>query len=211
MSQAPGGFFEVLFHPKAYTSALYLMISMVTGIIAFTWAVTGISLSLGLLVLIIGLPFALAFLVSARGLAQVELALMDGLLDANLPRPAPLLPRGDSFLLRLKHLVCDRLTWTTLLFQLAQLPLGLFYFTLMTVLASLGLGFLAAPFARFAGHGVLQVEGLPDQLSWIAAHPTQTSLLCALAGLLLLPGTLHAALFLGRFQAWLAGKLLVRA
>ena len=44
------GFFEVLKTPKAYTSLLYLVMSLATGIFFFTWAVTGLSLSLGLFI-----------------------------------------------------------------------------------------------------------------------------------------------------------------
>src|SRR5579864_1714695 len=51
-----GKFFAVLADPRAYGSLFYMVLSMFTGIFYFVWAVTGMSLSLGLMVLIIGLP-----------------------------------------------------------------------------------------------------------------------------------------------------------
>ena len=40
-------FVGVLGEPRAYAALLYLLTSMVTGILYFTWAVTGVSLSVG--------------------------------------------------------------------------------------------------------------------------------------------------------------------
>ena len=54
------GFFQVLACRRAWSTLLYLFLSLATGILAFTYAVTGISLSLGLAILIIGIPVAVA-------------------------------------------------------------------------------------------------------------------------------------------------------
>ena len=51
-------FFGVVIEPKAWGALLYLLFTLATGIIYFTWTITGISLSLGLLILIIGIPIA---------------------------------------------------------------------------------------------------------------------------------------------------------
>jgi len=48
------GFFEVLATRRAYTTLLYLLLSLATGIFAFTYAVTGLSLGLGLLAMPLG-------------------------------------------------------------------------------------------------------------------------------------------------------------
>ncbi|MFC1984321.1 hypothetical protein ACFLVO_04865 [Chloroflexota bacterium] len=52
-------FFGVFVDPIAWGSFLYPLFSLATGILYFTWVVTGISLSTGLIVLIIGLPSGL--------------------------------------------------------------------------------------------------------------------------------------------------------
>jgi len=65
-------FFGVFADPRAWGALLYLFLSLGIGIVYFTWVVLGVSLSLGLLVLIIGIPFAGLFLLSIRGIAFIE-------------------------------------------------------------------------------------------------------------------------------------------
>ena len=55
-------FFSVYSDPRAYVSLFFMFLSLVTGCVYFTFAVTGLSLSLGLAILIIGLPFFLRLL-----------------------------------------------------------------------------------------------------------------------------------------------------
>jgi uncharacterized membrane protein len=69
---AASRFFGVLTDPRAYAALIYMFLSLVTGILYFTWGVTGISVSAGLIVLIIGFPILTLFLVSVRGIALVE-------------------------------------------------------------------------------------------------------------------------------------------
>jgi len=204
------GFLQVLATRRAYTTLLYLMASMVTGVAAFTFTVTGLSLSFGLAILIIGIPVALTFLAGTRLLAVAEVHWLKALVgDGGSAGPA-LLPQGQGFLPRLKALLRDPRTWTSLLYLLLLMPLGVAYFTMITSLLSLSLGLVAAPVVHFltvSGFLVLDLGGS----AWFLAHPTLTALLCGLAGLLLLPLTFHLALLLGRFQLWLAQHLLVQA
>ena len=60
-------FFGVFADFRAWGAFLYLLFSLATGILYFTWVVTGISLSAGLLVLIIGLPFIGLFIENSTG------------------------------------------------------------------------------------------------------------------------------------------------
>lgn len=209
------GFFEVMATPRAYTTLLYLLLSMLTGILSFTFAVTGLSLSLGLAILIIGIPLAMAFLASTRCLAVAEIHLLRLMVDGEASTAPALLPQGEGAWAKLKALITDRRTWTSLLYFLLHLPLGIAYFAVLITLLSLGLGFLAVPLARLlhaSGRfdmdlGCLDLEGA----SWMTGHPNQAVILCGLAGLALVPLTFHLALLLGRFQVWLAKHLLVRA
>jgi uncharacterized membrane protein len=85
---AASRFFGIVYDPRAWGALLYMFISMVTGIIYFTWVSTGLYLSIGLLVLIIGLPVAYLFLMSFRGIALVEGRIIEGLLGVRMPRRA---------------------------------------------------------------------------------------------------------------------------
>ena len=208
------GFFEVLATRRAYTTLAYLLLSLGTGILAFTYAVTGLSLSLGLAILVIGIPVALTFLAGTRLLAVGEVHLLRILVadeDERDASEAPaLLPAGEGFLARWTTLLKDRRTWTSLLYFVLLLPLGVAYFTSLFTLLAVGLGLLAVPIASlFHATGGISLDVGPQ--AWSTAHPTLTALLCGLAGLGLLPMSLHLALLLGRFQVWLAKQLLVRS
>ncbi len=200
------GFFEVLKTPKAYTSMLYLVMSLATGIFFFTWAVTGLSLSLGLFILIIGIPFSIAFLGSVRMLALVEGRLVEALLDVRMPRRPSLLPEGQGWMERLKNLLTDGHTWSSLAYMVLHLPLGVLFFTLMVTGLSLSLSLMATPIVSI-------FMGLPSIELWNGAearHPVLVVIAAGLLGCLLLIGILHLALALGRLQGFLAKHMLVR-
>lgn len=63
-------FFAVYSDSRAYVSLFFMILSLVTGILYFTFAVTGLSLSIELAILIIGLPVGTLYFVTAvTGLA----------------------------------------------------------------------------------------------------------------------------------------------
>lgn len=204
------GFFEVLATRRAYTTVLYLLLSMVMGILAFTYAVTGLSLSLGLAILIIGLPVAVAFLAGTRLLSVAELRLLGALVGTGEGAAPSVLPAGAGWWERVKALAGDLRTWTSLVYFLLLLPLGIAYFTLLVTFLATGLALLAVPVLHLLHVGA-SFTGDLNGVTWVTAHPGLAAALCGLAGLLLLPLTLHLALLLGRFQIWLARHLLVRA
>ena len=203
------GFIQILATRRAYTTLLYLLLSMAMGIFTFTFAVTGISLSLGLAILIIGIPVGLTFLFATRLLSVAELHLLKVMVGGEGSQAPPLLPVGQGWAARLKALVFERRTWTSLLYFVLHLPLGIAYFTVFVPLIALELGLLAVPVAR-----LFQVTGSLDVdlggLAWALAHPNLAAILCGVLGLVLVPLTFHLALVLGRFQVWLARHLLVR-
>lgn len=203
------GFFEALAQRRTYTTLLYLLLCMATGILAFTYTVTGLSLSLGLAILIIGIPVALTFLAGARLLSVAEVHLLKVLVGGEGSAGPALLPGGEGFLGRLQGLLKDRRTWTSLLYLLLLMPLGVIYFTVFVSLLATGLSLVAVPFAQvFHATGTLSLD---IGGTWLLSHPNLAAALCGLAGLALLPLTFHLALLLGRFQVWLAKHLLVNA
>jgi Putative sensor len=203
------GFFQIMANRQAYTTLLYLLLTLATGIFTFTFAVTGISLSLGLAILIIGIPVLLLFLLGCRLLSVAEVRLLGALVSGESSKSPALLPNGESWVARLKTLVRDRRTWTSLVYFLALMPLGIAYFTTLVSLLAACLGLLAVPVAH-----LLHLSGSLDLglvgAGWVVLHPHFTAILCGLAGLALVPLTFHLALLLGRFQVWLARHLLVQ-
>ena len=81
-----GRFFGVAADPRAYASLFYMVLALATGIFYFTWVVTGLSLSAGLAILIIGIPFVILFFGSVRILSLVEGRIVEVMLGERMPR-----------------------------------------------------------------------------------------------------------------------------
>ena len=79
-------FFGVAADPRTYGALFYMLLSLATGIFYFTWVVTGLSLSAGLFILIIGIPFLVLFLATVRVLSLVEGRIVETMLGERMPR-----------------------------------------------------------------------------------------------------------------------------
>ncbi|MBI9045708.1 MAG: sensor domain-containing protein [Anaerolineaceae bacterium] len=197
-------FFGVLGDPKAWGAIIYMFLAFITGILYFTWAVTGISLSIGFMVMIIGLPFVGLFLLSLKGIALVEGRIVEALLGVRMPR-RPTFSRKDlSLWERLKALLKDTHTWKTLLYMIIQFPLGTIYFCLFVTLISLGLSGFAAPIVQ-------TILGIP--IIQFGTHnyyiPTTMMPLWAFGGVIILTANMHLAKLIGRVHGAIARGLLI--
>jgi hypothetical protein len=199
-------FFGVFADPKAWGALFYLLFfSLFSGIIYFTWAVTGISLSLGFMVLIIGLPFLGLFVLSVQGIALVEGRVVEALLGVRMPR-RPIFPgKRLGWWGRFKALISQKHTWLSIAYMILKLPLGIIYFVVFIVLISLSLFGIALPILE-------QVFDLQPLVINNVPYYTPAWLmpLTVIAGILLLILTMHLAKVLGRMQGALAKALLVR-
>ncbi|MBV8783099.1 MAG: sensor domain-containing protein [Gammaproteobacteria bacterium] len=206
-------FFSIYRDPRAYTSLFYMVLALATGIVYFTIVVTGLSLSAGLAVLIIGVPFFLAFIGITRVIALAEGRLLEAISGERMPRrpvhPGP----PQSWWARIGAMLTDVRTWTTLGYLLLMLPIGIIYFTVAVTLVAVSTSFIAAP-----------VLVLGDQLGWFTFtrnddltigfgffphHPMIGALVLCVLGVALLTAFLHAARALLRGHAYLAKSLLV--
>ena len=204
---ALGRFFGVYADSRAWTALFYMLFALVTGVFYFTVTVTGLSISFGLLFLIIGVPVFLLFIGFTRVLSLAEGRLVEGLLGVRMPRRPVRSSHGASFWQRIKEMLVDRRTWTTLLYMLLMLPLGIFYFVLAVAGVAASLALLTTPGAVFlhrAGlltHGI-SVEGYTD-VSWLHAMGH------LIVGVLLLTALLHAVRAIGQFHGGIARELLL--
>lgn len=201
-----GRFFGVYADPRAYLSLLYMLLALVTGIVYFTFATTGLSLSIGLAILIIGVPFFLLFVGISRVIALAEGRIVESLLGTRMPR-RPMYPdRETPLLARIVEMLKDPRTWGTLVYLLAMLPLGVFYFTFAVVGLAVSIATLVAPIFVLLYHaGLVQIDGTVD-----APHPALLPFV-SIAGFLLLTVTLHLARGIGYLHGQLAKTLLVQA
>ena len=201
-----GRFFGVLVDPHTYGSLFYMLLAMATGTIYFTWVVTGASLSAGLAVLIIGIPFVILFIGATRILALVEGRIVEVMLGERMPRRPLYSDKSMPVLQRIGAMFTDPRTWGTMLYFLMMLPLGIAYFTTVTVGLSVAAALIAGPIALALGYGEhVQMDGI----GWFDPTSPWTWPWLVLAGVLLVFATLHLARFVGRMHGKLAKTMLV--
>jgi uncharacterized membrane protein len=197
-----GRFFGVYTDARAWGALLYMLIAFITGVFYFTWAVTGLSLSISLSIFIFGLPFAILFLLSVRGLALLEGRLVEALLGVRMPRRPLFTQLGLKWIDRLKQLAMDKHTWLSILYMLLQFVLGTIYFIVFTLMLSFSLSLIAIPFLQEYLHEAFINVG--NKLYYI---PTWSYPMFVLGGLLLWTIYMHAARGVGqlhgRFAKWM--------
>lgn len=206
---ALGRFFGVYGDSRTWTALFFMLLSLVTGIFYFTVTVTGLSMSAGLMVMIIGIPFFLLFVGFTRVLALAEGRLVEGLLGQRMPR-RPLYPsKGLRIIERIKEMLVDRRTWTTMFYFLLMLPLGILYFVIALTGISVSLGLVGGSIAGLlleAGVGSGGIS-LDDQI-FFAPSPLMAPVIMVL-GVLLLTVVMHLVRGIGRGHGTLAKHLLV--
>ncbi|HEX4387339.1 MAG TPA: sensor domain-containing protein [Steroidobacteraceae bacterium] len=207
--------FGIYLDPRAYSSLFYMLLTIATGIAYFTFVVVGLSLSLGLAILIIGVPFFLAFIAMARVIALGEGRLLEAITGERMPR-RPLHPGAPAtWGSRILDMLKDLRTWTTLAYLLLMLPLGIVYFTVAVTVLALSAAFISVPLALLGDYfGWIRVD-VWDHVrvqgsGWGVDHPFVAGLLMFLAGVVLLTLFMHAARALMRGHALLAKSLLVK-
>jgi len=204
-----GRFLGVYADPRAWGALFYMFIAFVTGVFYFSWAVTGLALSVSFSIFIFGLLVALLFLMSVRGLALLEGRLVEALLGIRMPRRSMFLPEA-KWIDRLKGLATDKHTWLMLVYMVFQFVLGTIYFMAITTVLSFSLSFIAIPFVQ-----PLLQSSYPDILFIYyngTSHyfPAWSYPLCILGGFLLWTVFMHPARRIGQLHGRFAKWALVR-
>jgi uncharacterized membrane protein len=198
-------FFGVLVDPRAYAAMFYMFFSLVTGIVYFTWAVTGLSLSVGFAVLIFGIPFFALFLLSVQGLMLVEGRIIEALSGIRMPRRPAASRKGLGIWQKFVSLFKDKRTWTSILYMVLQLFLGTMYFTVTVTLFAFSVSFILRPFLEYTFDiPMMHIDGIDYWTpSWFMPF-------MVLLGIVLLIATLHAARGMMRLHGRWAKFMLVR-
>jgi uncharacterized membrane protein len=203
------GFFGVISDPRAYGALMFMLLALPTGIFYFVWAVVGISLTVPFFLFIFGIPFALLFLGSVRILSHVEGRIVEGLLGVRMPRRLPAQSSGDTIWARIGEALADIRTWSSLLYLLLRLPLGIIYFTLAVV-------GIVLPIALIGGSLIDLVTGQShvhfSDVPWLnhLFHTAPGLVLVMAVGALLIFVVLQMAKGIGWLHGRLAESLLVR-
>jgi uncharacterized membrane protein len=209
-------FFGVYGDVRSWTALFYCLLALFTGIFYFSFVTIGLSLSLGLSILIIGVPFFVAFIGSARLLALVEGRIVEAMTGERMPRRPVSPPPESSLLQRIGAMLKDWRTWSTLAYEALMLPLGVVYFSLTVTGLAIGLALMLAALAgglRLLGFEIpgdthIELGGL---LSDEAANHPLMLLLYAVSGLVWLTLTMHMVRGIARLHGMLAKRMLVHA
>jgi hypothetical protein len=199
--------------PRAYTSLFFMLLALATGIIYFVLAVTGLSLSAGLSVLIIGVPFFLMFMAVCRVISLAEGRLIEAMTGVRMPRRPVYQGKALSFWARIIEMLKDPRTWTTIAYFILRLPIGIFYFVIAVAGLAVSLTLIALPItvvlAQAGWFGMGGVEVFSNaQPEWIFNTGFAIPVL-GLAGVLLLTSLMHLARGIGRLHAMFAKSMLV--
>ncbi len=198
------GFFGIYADPRAWGGLVFMLISLVTGSLYFSWATAGLATSLGLMITIIGIPVTILFLLSVRGLAYLEGRLVEALLGERMPRRPAFTDSNLGWIERLKQLLLGKSTWLGLLYLGLMLPLGVVYFSVTVTLTAVSLAFIAAPIATMVFN--LPVVQFGSTQYFL---PNYLTPLVTIGGALLLTLTLHLARWVGWAHGRFAKALLV--
>lgn len=199
-----GGFFAVYADPRAWGALFYMLIAFVTGVVYFSWAVTGISVSISFALFIFGLPITLLFIASVRGIAWLEGRLVEALLGVRMPRRPLFSPQNVKWQDRLKALVTDRHTWFSLLYMILQFVFGTVYFVVLVTVFALSLSGIAIPIIQ-------EIFGLPIIVNYDNVYylPSWGYPLVVLAGITLWTATMHVIRWVGGLHGKYAKAMLV--
>ena len=210
---AMGRFFGVFLDPRTYTSLFLMLLGLPRGIIYFVLAVTGLSLSAGFSVLIIGVPFFLMFTAICRVVSLAEGRLIEAMTGVRMPRRPVYQGTALGFWARIGEMLKDPRTWTAIAYFVLMLPMGILYFVIAVAGLSVSLSLTALPIigvlgqAGWFGLGGVEVFSTA-QPEWVF-HTGFGIPLLGLAGVLLLTSLMHLARATGKLQAMFAKSMLV--
>jgi signal transduction histidine kinase len=148
--------FKAVFSRRTWFETAYLLLDLPVGVIGFTVVVTGLSLGLGLLITLIGIPILTLTVLACRVAIGPELY-RARLLGLRLP-PPPRVDSSGSFLRRLVRPLGDAAGWRAAAYFVLMLPVGIATFTIAVTWWATALGLLTLPaYAWSVPHGGPQI------------------------------------------------------
>lgn len=204
------GFFGIIRDPRAYGALLYMLLSLITGVAYFVFVITGVALSFGLFITLIGIPLGLLVIGMARLIAHAEGRLVEGLLGVRMPRRLPAQTATDeTIMVKIKEALLDVRTWSSMLYLVMMLPIGIAYFVIALVGTVVPLALIGGSIsALVTGRSNIQIDDVP----WLEHlfHTAPGLVLLMAVGALLFFVTLHIARGIGWMHGKIAELLLVR-
>jgi signal transduction histidine kinase len=136
---------KILLDPLFWRGALYLALSMGLGILWFVSLVVAIPVSIGLVIVWVGVPLLALTMIAWRGAAKLERRLMKAAFGVEIPDPYKPMPQG-SLLAKWKAMAGDYATWKDFAYLMLQFPVGIAEFVVSAVFWATTGFLLALPF-----------------------------------------------------------------
>jgi hypothetical protein len=182
-----------LFEARTWKETVALLVALPLGTVWFTALVTGLSLSAGLMITIVGLPLLLLVLLLGRAIAAVERGVAGALLDLDVEPFAPLRTDGSAWA-RLGQALSDPPSWKGVGYGVLALPFGIATFTTTVVLWSVAAGMATFPITQLwmSGQDDVPVDLEPFVEGWGRVGSTAAIGVAGLALLAVTPRGIHA-------------------
>lgn len=138
-------FFGVAIQGQTYRNLLYVLLSFPLGLFYFVFLVVGLSLGVGLAILLVGIFILLAVLLCWWAFAAFERQMTISLLREKIPPMVRPETRGRPLLDQFVALLGNAVTWKSLVYLLVKFPLGIVCFSVSVTMIALTAAFLTAP------------------------------------------------------------------
>ncbi|MFC8226930.1 sensor histidine kinase [Streptomyces sp. NPDC057287] len=148
---------------RVWRELAYVLLGLPIGVVMFSFAVTMVSLGLGMLITFLGIPILAAGLVVCRGFGVMERGRARGLLKLDVADPAPV--RGKGGLMSWVGAVLKSgVSWRHLLYSVLHMPWAIFSFTVAVTFWAYGWAAFTYPLWHWAfpsdtGVGGIQLYG----------------------------------------------------
>ncbi|MFH9616746.1 sensor histidine kinase [Streptomyces pratensis] len=144
---------------RAWRELGYVLLSLPISVVLFSFAVTMVSLGLGMLITFLGIPILAAALVMCRGFGAVERGRARGLLKLDVADPAPV--RGKGGLMSWVGAVLKSgVSWRHLLYAVLHMPWAVFAFTVAVTFWTYGWAAFTYPLWRWAFPAYAGIDGI---------------------------------------------------
>lgn len=185
-------FFDVPLRGQTYRNVAYLALSFPLGLAYFIGVTTGLSMGVGLLVTVVGIPVLILTLVGATMIAGFEASLARWLLDLDVASPRGVDDIGDTsipldlsgLLNRLQAFLSSPTTWTSIVLVLLKFVFGLVAFVALVTYGAIVVSMLSAPF-------LFDVSSVTYLVGPFTVDTLSESVMVSIVGILLLFVGLH--------------------
>ncbi|MEU5659319.1 sensor histidine kinase [Streptomyces sp. NPDC047737] len=151
------------FEGRTWRELGYVLLSLPISVVLFSFAITMVSLGLGMLITFLGVPILAAGLAMCRGFGAMERGRARAMLGLDVADPAPVHGKG-GLMSWVGTVLKSGVSWRHLLYCVLHMPWAVFAFSVAVVFWAYGLAALTYPlwrwvFPAYAGTDGIQLYG----------------------------------------------------